>query len=112
LKKIEAIIRPEKLEHVVDKLTELSYPGVTISEVRGHGKQMGLTHSWRGTEYKVRYLPKVKLEVVVLDEDSARVANAIINAARTGNIGDGKVFFTDISDAARIRTGEQGDRAI
>jgi len=112
VKKIEAIIRPEKLDKVVEKLTELTYPGLTITDVRGHGKQMGVTHMWRGAEYKIKYLPKVKIEIVVLDEDAPRVVSAIVNAARTGSIGDGKVFISDIEEAVRVRTGESGIRAI
>ncbi|MBN2169470.1 MAG: P-II family nitrogen regulator [Actinobacteria bacterium] len=112
MKKIEAVIRPEKLDQIIDKLSELTYPGITISEVRGHGKQMGVKHMWRGTEYNVRYLPKVKLEVVVLDEDVNKIVSAIISVARTENIGDGKIFITDIHDAVRVRTGESGDKAI
>ncbi|MBU4240079.1 MAG: P-II family nitrogen regulator [Actinobacteria bacterium] len=112
MKKIEAIIRPDKLDRVIEKLGELTYPGVTISEVRGHGKQMGVKHMWRGTEYSVKYLPKIKIEVVVLDEDGANVVEAIVNTARTGSIGDGKVFITDVEDAIRVRTGESGFKAI
>lgn len=112
MKKIEAIIRPDKLDRVIDRLSELTYPGVTISEVRGHGKQMGVKHMWRGTEYNVKYLPKIKLEVVVLDEDAGKVTSAIVNSARTGSIGDGKLFITDVEDAIRVRTGEDRERAI
>lgn len=112
MKKIEAIIRPEKLDTIVEKLSELTYPGMTISDVRGHGKQMGVTHRWRGAEYRVKYLPKIKIEIVVLDEDVSRVVSTIVNAARTGSIGDGKVFVYDIEEAVRVRTGENGIRAI
>ena len=112
MKKIEAIIRPDRLDGVMEKLTELTYPGVTVTEVRGHGKQMGVKHMWRGTEYSVRYLPKIKLEVVVLDEDAGKVTSAIVSAARTGSIGDGKVFISDVADAVRVRTGDSGERAI
>jgi nitrogen regulatory protein P-II 1 len=112
VKKVEAIIRPDKLDTVMEKLEGLTYPGATITEVRGHGKQMGVRQVWRGTEYSVRYLSKMKLEVVVLDEDAGKVVSAIVSAARTGNIGDGKVFVSDVADAVRVRTGESGDRAI
>jgi len=112
MKKIEAIIRPEKLDAVLVKLGDLSYPGVTITEVRGHGKQKGVTHMWRGAEYRVSYLPKIKVEVVVLDEDEGRVAAAIVNTSRTGAIGDGKVFIYDVEDAIRVRTGETGFKAV
>lgn len=112
LKKIEAIIRPEKLDRVIERLGELTYPGVTVSDVRGHGKQKGVKHMWRGTGYDVKYLPKVKLEVVILDEDLHRITAAIISETRTGSIGDGKIFITNVEDAIRVRTGESGDRAI
>lgn len=112
MKKIEAIIRPERLDGVVEKLSRLTYPGVTISDVRGHGRQMGVTHMWRGSTYTVKYLPKVKIEVVVLDEDAGKVTAAITNAARTGSIGDGKVFIYDVADAVRVRTGESGIKAV
>jgi nitrogen regulatory protein P-II 1 len=112
MKKIEAIIRSEKLDDVMSRLKSLGYPGMTITEVRGHGKQGGMTQMWRGTEYRVEYLAKLKLEVVVLDEDVGRVASSIVAGARTGRIGDGKVFISDIEDAIRIRTGDYGDNAI
>ncbi len=112
MKKVEAIIRPERLDLVIEKLGRLNYPGVTITEVRGHGKQMGVTHMWRGAEYKVKYPPKIKLEVVVLDEDLSKVVGAVVSAARTGSIGDGKVFIHQVEDAVRVRTGESGIHAI
>lgn len=112
MKKIEAVVRPEKLDDVLARLSGLSYPGVTITEVRGHGKQRGVKHMWRGAEYTVAYIPKVKIEVVVLDEDVAEVSWSIVQAARTDSIGDGKVFITEVVDAIRIRTGESGFKAI
>ncbi|MEW6555344.1 MAG: P-II family nitrogen regulator [Actinomycetota bacterium] len=112
MKKVEALIRPERLETVMDELRKLGYPGVTITEVKGHGKQKGITHRWRGAEYRVEFLPKIKVEAVVLDEDMGRVAGAVVRAARTGSIGDGKVFIYDVMDAVRIRTGESGFNAI
>ncbi len=112
MKKIEAIIRPERLEPVMEELRGLGYPGVTITEVKGHGKQKGVTHRWRGAEYRVEFLPKIKIEVVILDEDLGKVVNGVIRAARTGSIGDGKIFIYEVADAVRIRTGESGFNAI
>ena len=112
MKKIEAIIRPESLEMVKNALDELGYPGMTITEVKGHGKQKGKEQIWRGREYKVEFLPKLKVEIVVLDDDVQRIARAIINETRTGNIGDGKIFIYPVEDAIRIRTGDHGNNAI
>lgn len=112
MKKVEAVIRPERLDTVMEELGKLGYPGATISEVRGHGKQKGVTHMWRGAEYRVEFLPKIKLEVVVLEEDVGRVTASIVRAARTGSIGDGKVFIYDVENAVRVRTGESGFNAI
>ena len=112
MKKIEALIRPERLEAVLEELRQLGYPGMTVTEVRGHGKQKGVTQRWRGAEYRVEFLPKIKIEAVVLDEDLGKVVNAVVRAARTGSIGDGKIFIYDVADAVRIRTGEAGYNAI
>jgi nitrogen regulatory protein PII len=112
VKKIEAIIRPEKLAVVRKALEEIGVPGVTITDVRGHGTQRGLTQHWRGTTYVVDLLPKVKLEAVVPDELFERVLKAIQEEARTGEIGDGKVFVWEITDVMRVRTGERGKAAI
>lgn len=112
MKKVEAIIRPDRLEPVLEALSEIGYPGVTISEVRGHGKQKGITRQWRGNEYTVKMIPKVKVEVVILDEDLGRTLDAVVRKSRTGNIGDGKVFVTKVEEAVRVRTGEDGIRAI
>lgn len=113
MKKIEAIIRPEKLPVVKAALEESGYPGMTITEVRGHGVQKGVTQQWRGREFVVEFLPKVKLEVVVTsDADVDRILTLIHDNASTGNIGDGKVFVTDITDAMRVRTGERGETVI
>ena len=113
MKKIEAIIRPEKLPVVKAALEESGYPGMTITEVRGHGVQKGVTQQWRGREFIVEFLPKVKLEVVVTsDSDVDRILTLIHDNASTGNIGDGKVFVTDIADAMRVRTGERGEAVI
>ena len=112
MKKIEAIIREEKLEAVKKALKDASYFGITVSEVSGHGRQGGLTLQWRVGDYQVDLLPKVKIEVVILDDDLPEVLGAIKNAARTGNIGDGKIFVYPVEDVMRIRTGELGVDAI
>jgi nitrogen regulatory protein P-II 1 len=112
MKKIEALIRPERLEAVMEELRGLGYPGVTITEVKGHGKQKGITHMWRGAEYRVEFLPKIKLEAIVLEEDAGKAVGAVMRAARTGSIGDGKIFIYEVADAVRIRTGESGFNAI
>ncbi len=112
MKKIEAIIRPESLEPVRNALDEMGYPGMTITEVKGHGKQKGKEQVWRGREYKVDFLPKLKIEIVVLGEDADRIVSAITREARTGNIGDGMIFVYHVEDAVRIRTGESGYNAI
>lgn len=112
MKKIEAIIRPERLGVVRKTLEALGYPGITISEVRGHGKQKGLTQQWRGQEYKVDFLSKVKIEIVVVDEDVGKMSSAIIRAARTGEPGDGKIFVLPVEQAIRVRTGDTSDNAI
>jgi nitrogen regulatory protein P-II 1 len=112
MKKIEAIIRPEKVDDVRKALDKAGYPGVTISEVEGHGKQKGVTRQWRGESYKVDLLPKVKLEIVVSDKDVERTVSTIAGSAKTGAVGDGKMFVTDIKDVVRIRTGERGEDAL
>jgi nitrogen regulatory protein P-II 1 len=110
--KVEALIRPQKLDDVKAALTEIGIRGMTVSEVRGAGKQKGFTQHYRGAEYTVNLIQKVKVEVVVTDEDASRVAQAVAQAARTGEIGDGKIFMTPVTDAIRIRTGEEGEVAI
>lgn len=112
MKKIEAIIKPFKLEEVKEALTEVGVHGMTVSEVKGFGRQKGHTEIYRGSEYTVDFLPKVKLEIVVEDGDAAKIVDAIVKAASTNKIGDGKVFVSAIEDAVRIRTGERGDDAI
>jgi nitrogen regulatory protein P-II 1 len=112
MKKIEAIIRPERLEVVRKALEEMSYPGITITEVRGHGKQEGITRQWRGKEYKVDLLPKVKIEIIVLDEDVASMVGTIVRTARTGELGDGKIFILPVENAVRVRTGDRNEKAI
>jgi nitrogen regulatory protein PII len=112
MKKIEAIIKPFKLEEVKEALTEAGVHGMTVSEVKGFGRQKGHTEIYRGSEYTVDFLPKVKLEIVVEDGDAGSVVDTIVKAASTNKIGDGKVFVSSVEDAIRIRTGERGDDAI
>jgi len=112
VKKIEAIIREEKLEAVRKALETSGYLGMTVSEVSGHGRQGGLILQWRVGEYKVDFLPKLKVEVVVSDEDVGRIVDAIASSIRTGEIGDGKLFVLPVEDAVRVRTGEKGEKAI
>jgi nitrogen regulatory protein P-II 1 len=112
MKKIEAIIQPFKLDEVKEALTGIGVDGITISEVRGHGRQKGHTEVYRGAEYTVDLIPKVKLEMVVADSRVEPVMKALGDAARTGKIGDGKVFVTAIEDAVRIRNGERGESAL
>jgi nitrogen regulatory protein P-II 1 len=110
--KIEAIIQPAKLDTVKEALIEAGIEGITILEARGHGRQKGHTEFYRGREYTVDLLPKVKLEMVVVDDLKDKVIEAILGAARTGHIGDGKVFVSRVEDAIRIRNDERGDAAI
>ncbi len=112
MKKIETIIRHFKLEEVKDALTEIGVQGMTVSEVRGFGRQKGHKEQYRGTEYTVDFLPKVKMEVVVDDADADRVIDVIQRTARTGQIGDGKIFVIDLENMIRIRTGESGESAL
>ncbi len=112
MKKIEATIRPEKLEPVRAALAEIGILGMTVMEVSGRGRQRGIPLQWRAGEYRVEFLPKVKIEVVVLDEDVGKVMNAIVSKARTGERGDGKIFVLPIDNAVRIRTGDEGENAI
>jgi len=112
MKKIEAIIKPYKLEEVRDALADIAIQGMTITEVRGFGRQKGHNELFRGSEYTVDFLPKVKLEVVVSDDEAVATIAAIIKGARTGKIGDGKIFVNPIEEAIRIRTDETGVHAI
>jgi len=112
MKKIEAIIKPFKLDDVKEALTELGVIGMTVTEVRGFGRQKGHTELYRGSEYTIDFLPKVKIELVVPDQIVEKVVAAIVAAARTGSIGDGKVFVIPMGEAIRIRTGEKGESAI
>lgn len=112
MKKIEAIIRPHLLEAVKDSLQTVGVQGMTISEIRGFGRQKGHTEVYRGSEYKVEFVPKVKIEVVVDDEVAESVVEAITKSARTGKFGDGKIFVFQVEEAIRIRTGEHGVNAV
>lgn len=112
MKKIEAIIKPFKLEEVKDSLAEIGVEGMTITEVKGFGRQKGHTEIYRGSEYTVDFLPKIKLEIVVAESKLDAAVSAIIKAAKTGKIGDGKVFVSKIEDAVRIRTEEKGEQAV
>ena len=112
MKKIEAIIKPFKLEEVKDALHEAGVVGMTVSEVKGFGRQKGHTEIYRGSEYTVDFLPKLKLELVIADEHLQSAIDAIIKAARTGKIGDGKIFVSQVEEAIRIRTDERGELAV
>ncbi len=112
MKKIEAIIKPFKLEEVKEALAEVGVQGMTVTEVKGFGRQKGHTEIYRGSEYTVDFLPKVKIEIVVDDAQAEAVAQAIVKSANTGKIGDGKVFISTIEEAIRIRTGETGTSAV
>lgn len=112
MKKIEAVIKPFKLEDVKDALAEIGITGMTVSEVKGYGRQKGHSELYRGAEYVVDFLPKIKMEMVVDDDMLDTVVDKIIEAARTGKIGDGKIFVSDIAQIIRIRTGETGSEAI
>ena len=110
--KVEALIRPQMLDEVKAALADIGINGMTVSEVRGLGKQKGFTHQYRGAEYTLNLIQKVKLEIVVPDNEATVVARTIVAAAQTGDIGDGKIFMTPVAEAIRIRTGEEGEAAI
>ena len=112
MKKVEAIIKPFKLDEVKDKLNEIGVQGITVTEVKGFGRQKGHTELYGGAEYVVDFLPKVKLDIVVDDASLDDVINTIMKAAQTGRIGDGKIFVTNLEEAIRIRTGERGKEAV
>ena len=112
MKKIEAVVRHFKLEEVKDALMEVGVQGMTVTEVRGFGRQKGQKEQYRGAEYTVDFLPKVKMEVVVAEDQVKTVVETIVRTARTGQIGDGKIFVTDLDEIVRIRTGESGPEAI
>jgi nitrogen regulatory protein P-II 1 len=112
MKKIEAIIRPFKLDDVREALSEIGAKGMTLSEVKGYGRQKGHTETYRGAEYKIDFLPKIKLEIVVKDNMVERVVSTIIKSGKTGQVGDGKIFIYPVEDVIRIRTEESGEEAI
>ena len=112
MKKIEAIIKPFKLEEVKDALAEIGIEGMTVSEVKGFGRQKGHTEIYRGSEYIVDFLPKIKVEVVLTDAQVEQATAAIVRAAKTGKIGDGKIFISNVDEAVRIRTEEHGEKAV
>jgi nitrogen regulatory protein P-II 1 len=112
MKRIEAIIRPIRFEAVKDALNDIGVYGMTITDVRGFGRQQGHTEKYRGSTYTLNLLPKIKLEIVVPDERVEEVVSVIIEAAQTGEIGDGKIFIVEVADAVRIRTGERGEAAL
>jgi len=112
MKKVEAIIKPFKLEEVKDALGEIGIQGMTVTEAKGFGRQKGHTEIYRGAEYTVDFLPKLKIEIVISDNQVEPAVNAIIKAAKTGKIGDGKIFVSGVEEAIRIRTEEKGDQAV
>ena len=112
MKKVDAIVKPFKLDEVKDKLNEIGVQGITVTEVKGFGRQKGHTELYRGAEYVVDFLPKVKMEIVVADAQADEVIETIMKTAQTGRIGDGKIFVTDLVDVIRIRTGERREEAI
>jgi nitrogen regulatory protein PII len=112
MKKIEAIIRPFKLDEVKEALVEEGVRGLTITEVRGYGRQKGHTETYRGSEYRIEFIPKIKIEVIVEQEKAEKVIEAILRTAKTGQVGDGKIFIYDVQDVIRIRTEESGKEAL
>jgi nitrogen regulatory protein P-II 1 len=112
LKKVEAIIKPFKLDEVKEALNEIGIQGITVAEVKGFGRQKGHTELYRGAEYVVDFIPKIKMEIIVSDDIASRVVDAIEQAAKTGRIGDGKIFVTTVEEVVRIRTGERGEDAL
>ena len=112
MKKIIAIIRPNKLEDVKQALEEIGCHGLTIKDVKGRGRQLGITESYRGQDYNVDLLPKTEIEIVTKDEEVEEIVKSIVETGKTGNIGDGKIFISNVEDVVRIRTGERGNKAI
>ena len=112
MKRIEAIVRPEKLEDIVEKLEALGHSGITVTQVEGHGRQKGIVEQFRGKEYKLLFIPKVKIEAVVKDDLVEKLVDAIVTTAFTGNVGDGKIFISDVKDAVRVRTKDRGESAV
>jgi len=112
MEKIEAIIRPHKIDEVQEALSEAGFAGLTVSEVRGYGRQKGHKEVYRGTEYNINFVPKIKLELICPNEKTEKAVDIIIKTAKTEQVGDGKIFIYDLKDAIRIRTGESGDSAL
>ncbi len=112
MKKITAIVREDRFSMIKDVLSDIGYPGMTVTEVRGHGNQKGITEQWRGRTYKTDLLKKIQMEMVVADRDVDKIVQCIEREAKTGNIGDGKIFINAIVDVVRIRTGERGEKAV
>jgi len=112
MKRIEAIVRPEKLEDIVEKLEALGHSGITVTQVEGHGRQKGIVEQFRGKEYKLLFIPKVKIEAVVKDDLVEKVIDAVVTIAFTGNVGDGKIFVSEVKDAIRVRTKDRGESAV
>jgi nitrogen regulatory protein P-II 1 len=112
MKHIIAIVRPEKIDPVRQALSKIGCSGLMISEIEGHGKQKGLTQQWRGEKYSIDLIPKIRLELVVADRDLEKIKKTIIETARTGEVGDGKIFISDVEEVIRIRTGEEGEPAL
>jgi len=112
VKKVEAIIKPFKLDEVKESLNEIGIQGITVSEVKGFGRQKGHTELYRGAEYVVDFIPKIKMEIIVADDIVSKVVDSIEQAAKTGRIGDGKIFVTNVEEVVRIRTGERGEDAL
>lgn len=112
MKEIVAIIRPNKLDEVKEALEETRCHGITVTEVKGRGRQLGITESYRGSDYRIDMLPKTKLEIIVKDQDLDEVVKTLLETAQTGDIGDGKIFISAVEDVVRIRTGERGEKAV
>ena len=112
MKKIEAVVRPFRIDDIREALAEIGVKGMTLTEVKGYGRQKGHTELYRGSEYQIDFLPKIKLEVVVSDKAADKVVDTIIKAAKTGQVGDGKIFIYDVQDAVRVRTVESGEAAL
>jgi len=112
MKKIEAVIRPFRIDDVREALAEIGVKGMTLTEVKGYGRQKGHTEVYRGSEYQIDFLPKIKIEVVVSDHQADNVVETIMKAAKTGEVGDGKIFISHVEDAVRVRTGESGEDAL
>lgn len=112
MKKITAIVREDRFTMVKDALSDIGYPGMTVTEVKGHGRQKGITEQWRGRTFKSDFIRKIQMEMVVMDKDVEKIMDCIVRETETGNIGDGKIFISPIENVIRIRTGEKGEKAV